>query len=248
MTRLIIVLIIVLSANYYGFSQTVEPSSSVNKNTLQIELESLYAIQKEANIELKSWSIPSALFRFGLSEKIEVQLNTPILKEELWENDHLVHSLNKFDDIQVGFSVNLWEEKKMLPEASIMIRAILPTDSEFKISKLGKICSINFSNSLTKKLTLNYNIGYAVETDASKSGFYIANFTYSFSDKMRFFAENFGDFTNHKLISHNINIGAGYDFSNNFAFDLSVANGINHNMFYVGGIVTYVLNTKKVKT
>jgi hypothetical protein len=133
----------------------------------------------------------------------------------------------------------------MLPEASIMIRAILPTDSEFKISKLGKICSINFSNSLTKKLTLNYNIGYAVETDASKSGFYIANFTYSFSDKMRFFAENFGDFTNRKLISHNINIGAGYNFSNNIAFDLSVANGINHNMFYVGGIVTYVLSTKK---
>lgn len=245
MTRFLIVLIVSLSVNYYSFSQTVEPAASINKNTLQIEIESLYTIQKENNFVMKSWSIPSALLRFGLSEGFEVQLNTPIIKEELWKNDHLVHSLNKFDDIQVGFSVNLWKEKNILPEASIMIRAILPTDSEFKISKLGKICSVNFSNTLTKNLTFNYNIGYAVETDASKSGFYIANLTYSLSDKVHFFAENFGDFTNHKLIAHNLVIGVGYHFSNSFGFDLSVANGINHKLFYVGGIVTYVINTKK---
>lgn len=245
MTRFLIVLIIALSHNYYSFSQTVEPSASISKNTFQIEIESLYTIQKENNFEMKSWSIPSALFRFGLTESLEVQLNTPIIKEELWKNDHLVHSLNKFDDIQLGFSVNLWKGKNILPEASIMIKAILPTDSEFEISKLGKICSVNFSNRLTKNLAFNYNIGYAVETDASKSGFYIANLTYSLSNKVHFFVENFGDFTNHKLISHNINIGAGYNFSNSFTFDLSVANGINHNMFYAGGVVTYVINTKK---
>ncbi|MBI9040281.1 transporter [Lutibacter sp.] len=245
MNKFSIVFIVLITINYTAISQTVEPSAAINKNTLQFEIESLYTIQKEETMEMKSWSIPSALFRIGLLKGFEFQINTPIIKEELWENDHLIHSLNKFDDIQAGFSINLWKEKNSFPEASIMIRAILPTDSEFKLSKLGKICSLNFSNTLSEKLSINYNFGYAIETDASKSGFYIANFTYKLSDKIHFFAENFGDFTNHKLISHNLNIGGGYNFSNNFAFDLSVANGINHHMFYVGGIVTYVINTKK---
>ena len=220
-------------------AQTVEPSSSVAKNLLQIELESLYTIQKEKSIKLESISIPSALFRFGITHQLELQLNTPIIKERLWENDHLIHSLNKFDDIQVGFSINLWQEKNWIPEASLMIRAILPTDSKFEIHKVGKLCSFNLSNTLTNKLTFNSNIGYAENTDNSKSGFYIANFTFEASSKIHFFIENFGDFNHQKLISHNLNLGGGYNFNQNFVVDISIANGINHHMFYVGGIITY---------
>jgi len=220
-------------------AQTVEPSSSVAKNLLQIELESLYTIQKEKSIKLESISIPSALFRFGITHQLELQLNTPIIKERLWENDHLIHSLNKFDDIQVGFSVNLWQEKKWIPEASLMIRAILPTDSKFEISKIGKLCSLNLSHTLTNKFTFYSNIGYVEETDNSKSGFYIANLCFEANSKIHFFIENFGDFNHQKLISHNINLGGGYNFNQNLMVDISIANGINHHMFYVGGIITY---------
>ena len=244
MTRLIIVLLIILSVNYNSISQTVEPSASISKNSLQIEIESLYAIQKEDNTKMTSWSIPSALFRFGLFEGIEIQVNTPIIKEELWEEDHLIHSLNKFDDIQVGFSVNLWKQQKLIPEASLMVRAILPTDSKFKWNKIGKIISANLSNAISEKISFNYNIGCALETNHIESGFYIANLSYEVNSKLHLFVENFGDFNHKKLISHNINIGGGYNFTDDFAFDLSVANGINHNMFYVGAIVTYIINTR----
>lgn len=237
-------LIIAFFIKFNAISQTVEPSSLIPKNNLQIELESLYTIQKENSEKRISISIPSALFRFGLTSAIELQLNTPIIKEKLWKNDHLVHSLNKFDDIQLGFSVNLWEEKNVLPEASLMVRTILPTDTEFKIQNFGKICSLNLSNQLSDKLTINYNIGYAVETDATKSGFYIANLSYEVSPKVHFFAENFGDFNDEKLISHNLNFGGGYNFSDKFMIDVSIANGLNHNMFYIGGILTWVINTQ----
>lgn len=245
MNKYYLLVLVLLTTCYTSISQTVEPSAAVTKNTLQIEIESLYTVQKEDNIKLTSWSIPSALFRFGVFKGIEIQLNTPIIKEKLWEKDHLIHSLNKFDDIQVGFSVNLWSEQNLIPEASLMVRAIVPTDSKFTFNSFGKICSLNFSNSITENLTLNYNIGYAVETDQSKSGFYIANVSYEASNKIHFFVENFGDFNNTKLISHNLNIGGGYNFSDNCAFDISVANGLNHNLFYVGGILTYIINTKR---
>ncbi len=226
-------------------AQTVEASSSITKNILQIELESVYTIQKENNSTIKYWSIPSALFRFGLTDGIELQINTPIIKEELWENDHLVHSLNKFDDVQVGFSVNLWKEKNLFPEASLMLRAILPTDSNFKIDKFGSLTSLNFSNFISEKLILTYNLGFVFETDNSKSAFYIANLTFAASSKYHFYAESFGDFANKEFTSFNVGTGLGFNFNEQLTFDLSVAKGINHSLFYVGGILTYALNTQK---
>ncbi|NQW36445.1 MAG: transporter [Flavobacteriales bacterium] len=224
-------------------AQTIEPSASVNKNFLQIELESIYSIQKEDSKKMESWSIPSALLRYGLMNGFELQLNAPIIKEKLWENDHLIHSLNKFDDIQIGFSMNLWRENKLLPEASIMIRAILPTDKKFKLNKIGEIISLNFSNKILNKIYINYNLGYAQETDNSKAGFYIVNVSYELNSKLHFFIENFGDFNKESLISHNLNIGGGYNFKHNFMIDLSITKGVNHNLFYTGGIITWVINT-----
>tara|TARA_R110001583_G_scaffold173582_2_gene327656 strand:- start:5528 stop:6265 length:738 start_codon:yes stop_codon:yes gene_type:complete len=226
-------------------AQTVEPSATIDKNILQIELESLYTIQKEGSEKINSWSIPSTLFRFGLLNGFELQLNTPIIKEKLWENDHLIHSLNKFDDIQIGFSINLWKENKLVPAASIMIRAILPTDKKFNLDKIGEIVSLNFSNKISEKISFNYNIGYAQETDNSKAGFFIANISYEASSKMHFFVENFGDFNNKNLISNNLNFGGGYNLSDNFMIDLSIAKGVNHNLFYTGGIITWVIDTSK---
>lgn len=245
MTKKILLLICCINCSISLYSQTAEPSVTINKNNLQIEFESLYTIQKEENIKITSWSIPSILFRYGATDNIELQLNTPILKERLWEHDHLIHSLNKFDDIQIGFSINLWKEKALLPEASLMVRAILPTSSKFQFNKIGKICSLNLSNSFTEKLSFNYNIGYAIETDATKTGFYIANINFDASQAIHFFIEYFGDFQSNKLISHNLNIGGGYNFNDYLTFDISIANGLNHNMFYVGGIVTWVIKLKK---
>lgn len=239
-TPLLYFIIIPLFCN----SQTVEPSSTINYKTLQIEIESLYANQKEHNIKQTSWSIPSALFRFGAFKGVEIQLNTPIIKEQLWENDHLIHSLHKFDDVQFGLAINLWPENNILPETSLMIRAILPTNSKFNLEKMGKICALNFSNTISNTLNLQYNLGYALETDNTKSGFYIINLGYEASENWHFFVENFGDFDQKKLISTNLNFGGGYNFNEKMAFDISIANGLNHSMFYIGGILTFIINTK----
>ena len=163
----------------------------------------------------------------------------------MWEHDHLIHNLNKFDDVQLGFSLNLWKGHHIIPEASLLIRTILPTSTNFALKIIGKICSLNLSNSVSKDFILTYNIGYAIETDATKTGFYIANLTYNASDSIHFFVENFGDFQHAKLISHNINFGGGYYFNDKLAFDISIANGINHHMLYVGGLLTWVIQTKK---
>ena len=201
--------------------------------------------EKVGSEKTTSWSIPNTLFRYGLLNGLELQVNIPIIKEQLWENDHLKQSLNKLDNIQVGFSVDLWKEKKLLPEASIMFRAILPTENKFVLNNIGEIVSLNLANRISEKLSLNYNLGYVNETDHSSSSFYIVNISYLTTSKLHFFIENFGDFHHKKIMSHNLNIGGGYNFTDKLIVDISVNNGINQNIFYVGGRVTWILNTHK---
>ena len=226
-------------------AQTVEPSSGINKKIFQLELESIYSVQKEGSEKSTSWSIPSLLVRYGMSNTIELQLNTPVIKEQLYNNEHLIHSLYKFDDIQIGLSVNLWEQNKLLPETSFMYRTIVPVALPFNIKKLGHIFSLNLSNSIGSKITFSNNIGIATETNNQTTGFYITNINYELNPKIHFFIENFGDFTNSKLISTNLNFGAGYNFSSKVSADISIAKGIHHDLFYVGGVLTYAFATKK---
>lgn len=240
MGKCLVCYILCLTLKFNLIAQTAEPSATVDKNILQIELESLYTVQNEGSEKMKSWSIPNALFRFGIFNSVELHLNIPIVKEELWKNDHLVQSLNKFEDFQVGFSANLWKEKKLLPQASIMIRLILPTDKNYK---LGKIVSLNLSNKISGNLTFNYNIGHIQETDNALSCFYIVNLTYQTSSKFHFFLENFGDLHNESLMSHNLNLGGGYNITEKLILDISASKGLNTNMFYAGGILTWIIKT-----
>ena len=226
-------------------AQTVEPSSGIEKNNIQLELESLYSTQKEGAEKITSWSVPSLLLRYGLSKSIELQLNTPIIKEQLYNDNHLIHSLYKFDDIQLGFAINLWKQKKILPETSLMFRAIIPVNLKLNTKNIGKILALNFSHQIDSKFNFSNNIGYVTEITNKTTGFYISNLTFELNPKVHFFVENFGDFTEKKLISSNLNIGAGYNLNSNLSVDISMANGLNHNLFYVGGVLTWVFNLTK---
>lgn len=240
-----ILLVVCFSVNNI-YAQIAEPSAGVDKYTLQIELEAQYANQNEGNESLTSWSIPSALIRYGLFKGVELQLNVPLVKENLYEKDHLVHSLNKFDHLQFGLSLDLWKQNKVLPEAALMARAIIPfeSDNNSYYKEIGTILSLNMSNKLSNKFNLSYNLGYVHETFGVNAGYYVVNLGYELNPKFHFFIENVADFDN-SIISQNINTGFGYNFNENMSLDYSIANGINHNLFYTGLIFTWAIKTKK---
>jgi len=226
--------------------QTVEPAKGLEKNLFQIELETTYSEQSENNETIRSFSIPSTLFRFGLTGKMELQLNTPIIKEELYENDHLIHSLNKFDNIQFGFSYNLFNEKNILPQTALMIRAIVPTENTCW-SDMGYVLALNFSNTLSSKISLNYNLGIAKECRTNPTGYYIFNLSYDVNSDFHCFIENFGDYTLSELISQNLNVGFGFNLKDNITLDFSYQNGLNHDLNSVGFIFAYNFSFKRKK-
>ena len=221
------------------YSQTVEPSAGVEHRTLQLEFESLYLIERERSEEVSSWSIPSVLTRYGIRNSIEVQLNVPLMREAVYEQEHKVSSRTFFDKVQAGVAVNLWQGSGWLPEAALMSRALIPV-YEFDSSEIGSVLSLNLSNSITESLSLNYNFGWIFETD--HSGFYIANLSWEVSERVHSFVEFFGSTSFTDPMTHCINAGVGFNLGDSFCLDLSVANGLNCDMMFFGGIFTYQLN------
>ncbi len=226
-------------------AQTVEPSKSIDKNMFQIELETIYSIDKKENNGLsKSISTPNFLFRYSFLKNLELQISIPIIKEKYYEENELLYATHKFDDIQFGFSVNLWNQKKWIPEAAFMTRVYLHNLSNMNFSYVGQTFSLNLSNILTEKLSLNYNIGYAFEKNTELSNFFITNLTYNLFFKYSIFLEYSGNNTKYHNYLQNIATGLNYRINKNLALDFSIAEGLNHNLFYIGARLTWLIKTK----
>ena len=226
-------------------AQTVEPSKSVDKNVLQMEFESIYSIEKENTSESKSLSTPNLLFRYGFLKNVELQLSIPIVKEDYYEHNELVYSTHKFDDTQIGFSLNLWNQKKWLPEAALMTRSYLHYQSNLKFDYVGQTVSLNLSNTLSKNLTFNYNFGYAFEKNTALSCFVITNLTYNLSSKWDAFIEYTGNKTTTNNFLQNGISGVSYQINDSFSFDFGFSKGLNYSQFFTGARLTWVIMTKK---
>lgn len=234
--------IVFISSKSIG--QIVEPSSVVEKNILQLELETLYSIEKKASQKTTSWDIPNILIRYGLSDNIELQLHTPFTKERYFEYNELTTNIFKFEEGEFGISINLWGQNKFLPETAIMARIVSSTNT-LKFNELGNIVSLNFSNLVSKKLRLNYNIGTTTNIKKHTTGFYILNISYEPNSQVHYFLENSSDFTLNNVESNSLGMGFGLNLSNNLAMDFSATRSLNHDMFSTGVILTWAINTKK---
>lgn len=224
--------------------QTAEPSSGVAKNILQFEIETLYSVEKVQLQRTTSWNIPNILIRYGLSEYVELQFRTPFTKERCFVNNELTSNIFKFNEVEIGVSIKLWEQNKLLPKTAIMARIVTPTKS-FRYYETGNIISVNFSNQISKKTTLNYNIGSTTNTDRNTTGFYIINISYELNSQVHFFVENSSNFNFKRTESNCLGTGFGINLVNTFSVDFSIAKSMKNNMFYSGAILTWVSNTKK---
>jgi len=230
-----------ISSRFVG--QTVESSSCVQINNIQLELEALYSVENESLNKETSWSIPNILIRYGLSKNIEVQLHTPFTQVRCFENNQLISNVFTFEEMEFGVSVNLWKQKKLIPEAAVMGRIVSPVGN-FNSKGFGNILSLNFSNALSNKTSINYNVGTTTDVDKNTFGFYIVNVSYQANTNLRFFIENTGMF-NQSVKSNCLGSGFGFNIINNVSIDFSVAKSLKGKMFYTGAILTWAFKTKK---
>lgn len=240
--KLILSIFLLVFASYGLVGQAVEPSSSIQMSNMQLEFEALYSVENESLIKEASWSIPNILIRYGLSNNIELQLHTPFTQVRCFENNQLISNVFTFEEMEFGVSVNLWKQKKLLPEAAIMGRLVSPIGN-FNSKGFGHILSLNFSNVLSNKTSISYNVGTTTDVDKNTFGFYIVNVSYQSNSNLRFFIENSVMF-NKSVKSNCLGLGFGFNIINNISLDFSIAKRLKSTMFYTGAVLTWVIKTK----
>jgi hypothetical protein len=238
-----LIIIILFWVGFIANAQTVEPSAVVEKGNLQLEFEALFSNEKAGVQKYASLTLPKLLMRFGLSDRIELQLQTIFLKERYFENNILNSSTYGFSEMELGLALNLWEAKGILPETALMVR--MGTSDNGLLKNIGNNISLNFSNAISNKLSVNYNIGTLTDLAKQTFGFYILNISYNHNPKWHFFMENSHHFT---FYSTNVNIlstGFGLNVNDQITVDFSAGKNLLNNMFFTGMIFTWVVDTSK---
>jgi len=224
-------------------SQTIIYSNIVNKDIFQVELASFQTIQKNELEKSTSWSLPSALFRYGFNERIELQMVTPFNSEFSYYNNELISSNFHIKKVQLGAVVNILERNKIIPETSFTYRSIVPFNENDIIKRTAHLFSINMSNKLSKKIILNYNFRYFIGSDKSKSTQYVSNLGYNLTNKFQLFIENNGVIAEKELTSNLVVGGLSYVLSNNLFINMHYGKCLKRDTLMVGGILTWRFKT-----
>jgi len=226
-------------------AQTIIYSNKVEKDILQIELYSDQTVNRSASNKTVNWSLPSALFRYGLSERIELQLVTPFILEQI-HTDNAIHTKHFMNKMQVGAIVNIFKRNKWIPETSFTYRSIVPFESEETVEKISHLVSLNLSNKLSEKLLLNYNFRYKINPQTENSEQFAANLGYDVSKKFQVFAETSFDIISSTVQSNLLVGGLAYTLMKDLFLNLYYGNCLKQQTTLIGGIVTWRFNTKNL--
>lgn len=201
-----------------------ETPSIVPKGMFQIETG--FSFQKNDS-ENEFLTLPSTLWKYGVSKKLELRLITEFISEN--NND----GKNKgFLPLSVGFKVNLFKENGWLPKTSVISHVSLKNiaSSRYKNDYYVPDFRFTMQHTLSKKCSLGYNLG------AEWDGFtkqltliYTLTNGYSINEKLGCYVELFGFAPQKETSIHNFDCGFTYLISNNFMLDLSSGNGILKN-------------------
>lgn len=224
-------------------SQTVMYSNIVDKDIFQLELASFQTTQKNDLETSTSWSLPSALFRYGLNERVELQMVTPFNNQSSYYNSDLVSSNFHIKKVQLGIVLNLLERNKIIPETSLTYRSIIPFNKTNVVDRTAHLFSLNLSNKLSNNFNLNYNFRYLIHSNKSTSKQYVSNFGYSLNKKLQVFVENNGEFSKNELVSSFIIGGLSYVVMDNLFLNLHYGKCVKQETVMVGGILTWRFKT-----
>jgi hypothetical protein len=175
-------------------------------------------------------SFPETLVRIGLSRRVELRLGHGgyqwlDVDEEGWA------------DASIGLKVALVPERGARPQMAILGEVAVPTgDDPFTANEFDPSFRLTFSNTLTERLSLGYNVGVVALTreelldeDTLTSFIWTVSLGISATDRLGLFVELFGA-TGLSLDEGAVTSADGgltYRVRDNFQLDLSFGAGIS---------------------
>lgn len=148
-----------------------ESAFTVPPKKFQLELGAAYGEQRDDSTETIFQSIPQALLRLGLTRGFEIRLGIPGL--EIEESNSATGSTDTrgLVDATIGFKVVIEEERGWIPQTAFLGTLIVPSgDNELTRDRADPAFRFVFSNTLSSRLSLGYNLGMVWLTASDEQG------------------------------------------------------------------------------
>lgn len=187
-----------------------------------------YYLQWEAGSQFddnnlgSEWTLLTNLFRYGVSDKLELRLVTEIISAPRRGFD-----TNKLGmaDIQFGIKYSLL---KGPVEIAYLGHLVAPNGSVHTSSGAwGTVNRINIAHDISENISSSYNFGYELYEAGSNGNFiYTWAVGFALTEKLGFYMELFGDFLEFETWTSSFSSGFAYLYKDNLQFDFSIGSGI----------------------
>ncbi|MEL1245811.1 transporter [Flavobacterium sp. DGU11] len=178
----------------------------------------------------KEFFLPETLWKFGLNDRTELRLITQLSYNKYYDTIY-----SGLSPVTVGFKVNLFKEKGVLPETSFIAHLVLPkvASKDFKASLLAPELLFLFDNELSDKASLGYNIGVKWDGE-SPDAMYAYTFSPDFklTDTFKAFVESFGYLPEHHHPQHWVDGGFIWLLNSNLQLDIAAGYELTSNQHF----------------
>lgn len=168
---------------------------------LQLEAGWGYGEFHDSGTEVTFQAFPQALLRWGLNSIFELRLGAPGFAIETEDSSTGSATTDGWIDATLGFKVEIAEERGIVPQTAFLGTLIVPSgDAEFTGDRLDPAFRFLFSNTLSRRLSLGYNVGAVWFTEPDREDARTASSLFDWTvalgitanDRLGFFVESFG--------------------------------------------------------
>ena len=193
-----------------------ESSFIVPKGYIQAENGFTY---ENINKEETTIIYPTTLWKYGLSKKFEFRLITELITEK--QKSLITTGLAQ---TKIGFKVNISQQKGIIPNTSLIVHLAVPSiaSKSFRSNYYAPSFRFTMLNTITKKLSLGYNLG-AEWDEKTHTPTYLYTLTtgYELSERLNTYIEVYGYLAKNELADHRVDGGFTYLINHNIMLDIS---------------------------
>ena len=209
--------------------QTESPIT-LEKGRLQIESGILNQAEGEGSDALKSLIIPTNLFRYGISNKVELRMVLQLDGIEVYGDETYQFELGH---VELGAKTVLNQTEDSKVQIALLSHLQLPKRnwSHFE-DQLGFFNRISIAHNLTQKSSIGYNFGYNHYARGEGNLIYTLAIGHSITEKLSIYFEPYGSIFSNSTPLFNFDYGFTYLIHSNLQLDLSFGQGLNDDMNY----------------
>lgn len=220
-----------------------ESAVTLEAGRLQIESGVLNQSQGKGLDRLRSLIIPTNLFRYGISKKVELRMVLQLDGEKTNADKYHQFALG---NVEIGAKFVLNKKVDPAVQLAILSHIRLPKDNWVNFREnLGFLNRVSIAHRVGKFLNIGYNFGYNHYTKGYGNFVYTLAVGAGITNRISIYVEPYGDITTDSSPTSNFDYGVAYLINPNIQLDLSFGLGLNNKMSYQSVGISWRQKTKE---